>query len=133
MEWPEALDIVVARTKHEHYRQACADGNPHADIWRRRILRMAGEVVAEPAPQPSPSYPPLMQQASNAVHAVGRIASAVIRGNQVLVSKEDRDRRRQICVSCDKYDPVQSRCTQCACFSALKPWLNTEVCPLNKW
>ncbi len=135
MEWPEALETVVARTKHEPYRALCADGQPHADVWRRRMLRMAGQPAPEPTREPAvqPSYPSLATQAVNAVHAVGRIASAVIRHEPIKVSQEDHDHRMGICVTCDQYDPVQERCRSCACYMAVKPWLKTESCPLKKW
>jgi hypothetical protein len=48
MDWTEALDIVIARTKHEPYRTLCAEGHPHAETWRERMVAMA---TGQPLPR----------------------------------------------------------------------------------
>ena len=47
MHWTDALEIIVARTRHERYRVLCADDHPDREAWRIRILAMAAE--PEPA------------------------------------------------------------------------------------
>jgi hypothetical protein len=43
MDWTEALKIVIARTRHEPYRELCADDHPDHCAWRRLMLRLAAE------------------------------------------------------------------------------------------
>ena len=55
MNWQDALEIVVARTKHAPYRQLCSDANTqpapnNRDAYRREMIRQA----AGPAPDPLP-------------------------------------------------------------------------------
>lgn len=60
MTWIEALDLVVARTRHGRYRWLCSDANPNTrqrDAYRRAMLRKAGAPEPPPmaaAPRPSP-------------------------------------------------------------------------------
>jgi hypothetical protein len=41
MDWPEAIEVVIARTKHERYRELCDDTHPDHPAWRRRIIALA--------------------------------------------------------------------------------------------
>ena len=45
--WQECLELVVFRTKHERYRELCADSHPHHLIWRQRVMALAGVEVPE--------------------------------------------------------------------------------------
>jgi hypothetical protein len=98
----------------------------------RHICARSRLGVAQPvAPA---EYPPLMTQASSALSSAGRVLSAVVRGEAVTVSVEEKDRRMAICHACvEWFDPVQNRCRKCACFLAVKPWLKAEQCPIGKW
>lgn len=33
-----------------------------------------------------------------------------------IVSPEVRQQRRELCLTCEKYDPAQDRCTKCGCY-----------------
>lgn len=51
MTYLEALEIVIARTKHERYRWLCSDENldaPQREGYRRQVLMLAGEPHQEP-------------------------------------------------------------------------------------
>jgi hypothetical protein len=50
MTWQQALDEIVSRTRHERYRELCADDWPGHEAWRAEMLRLAGE---------PPTLPPL--------------------------------------------------------------------------
>ena len=55
MTYLEALDIVVARTRHERFRWLCSDANPDAHVregYRALVLKLAGEPVSAPPPTP---------------------------------------------------------------------------------
>ncbi len=48
MTWQDALDLVVARTRHERYRVLCHDKHPDHAIWRARMISQAtGEPIVE--------------------------------------------------------------------------------------
>ncbi len=53
MTWTDAVDIVVARTKHEKYRELCEESRPGHDQWRAVVIAMAVE---------APEYPPVTTQ-----------------------------------------------------------------------
>jgi len=89
-----------------------------------------------PAPIPlaeSLEYPPLFQQARNAVQAVGSVVASIVRGEPVTVSQEEQDRRLAICHTCEFWDAAQGRCSKCGCFGAWKTWLASQQCPIAKW
>jgi hypothetical protein len=41
MSWEADLELVINRTKHERYRQLCADDHPDHEIWRARMIEKA--------------------------------------------------------------------------------------------
>jgi hypothetical protein len=56
----EALDIVIARTRHERYRVLCDDDNPdiqQRDAYRRLVVDMAGQPAPLPPTDPAPLIP----------------------------------------------------------------------------
>lgn len=125
MTWDDALEIAVARTKHERYRDLCADSYPDHEMWRAEMIRQAAE---------EPEYPSLLDQAGNAIGAVARAVGAIVTGQPITVSDEVYDARTATCMACDHYDAAQGRCKACGCLS-LKRWGAQERCPLDppKW
>ncbi len=51
MDWTEALDLFVARTRHERMRFLCSDGNPDHMEYRALVVRLA---MGEPESPPTP-------------------------------------------------------------------------------
>lgn len=52
--WREALEIVVAMTRHERFRWLCSDENPDAASrrgYRARVVRIAAEGLDPPTPE----------------------------------------------------------------------------------
>lgn len=130
MDWRQALDIVVARTKHEPYRALCADDHPEHPSWRARMVEKA---VGEP-PVPA-NYPGLGRQALNLASAAGRIVEAAIKGEPILVPAEVFEARKALCVACPNWDAQQRRCTLCGCKTDAKLRGAQESCPADppKW
>ena len=63
----EAIEVVVARTKHERYRWLCSDENP--DAWSREGYRLLMlELAGAPAPTPTPTPEDLALRAYVAKH-----------------------------------------------------------------
>lgn len=49
------------------------------------------------------------------------------------VSKETKNKRLNICSSCEYYNSIFSQCSQCGCLLEIKTTWATEKCPLDKW
>src|SRR5262245_51666885 len=50
MTWLEAVDVMVARTKHERYYELCGLAHPDHEIWRQEIVRLALNLPPIPDP-----------------------------------------------------------------------------------
>jgi hypothetical protein len=58
MTWQEALEIVVARTKHERYRDLCSDECAMHEAYRALMIRQAiDEPELAPPDQSQPVTP----------------------------------------------------------------------------
>jgi hypothetical protein len=124
MTWEDALEIVVARTKHATYRKLCSDAHPDHEMWRARMIEKAtGEA---PTPQ---AYPSLFTQATNLAGAAGRFVASGF----AMVDQAEFDRRRGICEVCPNLDRERDRCRVCSCYLAVKPWGKAERCPEGRW
>ena len=51
---------------------------------------------------------------------------------ELLVSKEIREQRVELCKSCDNLNNVQI-CDLCGCIMPVKTWLKFSECPDKKW
>lgn len=78
-------------------------------------------------------YPSFMTMAKNAVVAAASVVDSIVHGEAVTVPQEEQDRRLAICKSCEKFDPVQERCTLCGCYGKWKTWIASQKCPIGKW
>ena len=77
----------------------------------------------------TPSYPPILEQAGNAIKAAaGFIASGFTTANE-----EEQERRLEICHSCPEFDGTQGRCRKCGCLGTWKVRIASQQCPLGKW
>lgn len=85
--------------------------------------------------------PGVVQLASNATQAAGRVLSAAVSGSGVKVSQQESERRLAICKFCTEAvqhkDTEYLRCSKCGCWLNgkffAKASLKTEDCPLGKW
>jgi hypothetical protein len=82
---------------------------------------------------PTPTYPPLLDQAGNFAGAVGRAVAAAVRGEPVKVPADVLEGRKATCRACPRFDAAAGRCTLCGCYTAVKLTLATEACPEGKW
>jgi hypothetical protein len=44
-----------------------------------------------------------------------------------------KEKRLEICNSCERYDKDQKRCRECGCFMEYKAFMPYTSCPLDKW
>lgn len=78
--------------------------------------------------------PSVLQQASNAAVALGRVVAAVATGKPLMRSESERQEiQAKHCVPCRHYDAKQKRCTLCGCWVRWKARLATEHCPVGLW
>jgi hypothetical protein len=121
MNWSEALELVVAKTKHSRYRALVASDHPDHEYWRRRIVELATGVI---------DYPPLATQVTNALKA----GLAFVASGFKLTDQAEHDRRLSICrAPCEFWDREQGRCRACGCVDEWKAWVETQKCPKGFW
>jgi hypothetical protein len=122
----EILEAVVAKTGNPTFRELLDRNGPRYQpgYWQtaRRILGLE-----------EPVYPPLAAQVAGVVKAAASTIAAAATGAQVLRSAEDQAACLALCEACDRWEPKDKRCLECACYGALKTRLATQHCPLDKW
>ncbi len=57
----------------------------------------------------------------------------LINPNSEFVDEETREKRYEICKSCDQLISLTAQCKECGCFMRLKTKLKPATCPLGKW
>ena len=86
--------------------------------------------------------PPASQQIRDLATTHWRSLKAFIKGEQVITTQEEAERRWEICKGCPflKYDETNpdtnkkdGRCTHCACFMNVKVHYASAECPIGKW
>lgn len=80
-------------------------------------------------------YPSIGQQAKNLANFSWELIQYIQnnRDNVLFVSDEVYKERVTICKSCDKYDELENRCTECGCYVPGKAKIILDSCPLKKW
>jgi hypothetical protein len=82
------------------------------------------------------ALPGIGQMVRNAAGAAGRALMAAVKGDEVLCSDEETERRTAICRECEFYRPSDTRCSKCGCSTdkwVRKTRFATEHCPVAKW
>jgi hypothetical protein len=142
--WEDALEIVVAKTKHEKFRALAAEAHPHHEATRQQLLAMADPTKYTYAFHPPQTYnselPPSKlgaadypSRATMAVNLAKSMGSAVFgwaTGKGLTVDQSEVEWRLAICFQCPKFDQAQRRCTICGCWTNLKNRLVSSHCPL---
>ena len=86
--------------------------------------------------------PPTSQMVRNIATEHWRSLKAFIKGEQVITTTEEAERRWQICKGCEflLYDQTNpdtnkkdGRCSHCACFMNVKVHYAVAECPVGKW
>jgi hypothetical protein len=115
----EALDIVVSRTGHQHFRVLCREDNPDTwqrDGYRRKVLQLAEGGLAS-----------LIQKAASLTVAM---VEATASGFEP-VPEAEAERRQGICDACEYHEARDNTCKSCGCYLAIKTKLAVWRCPLN--
>jgi hypothetical protein len=51
----------------------------------------------------------------------------------MILPKEEREKRLEICRKCEHFKPDSSRCGVCGCFMKIKTALAVADCPKSYW
>jgi hypothetical protein len=51
----------------------------------------------------------------------------------IFVTKQEYNKRLDICKSCEDFNHTLSRCKKCRCFMIFKCGLSEAECPVGKW
>lgn len=137
----EALEEVLRRTRHRRFSELLDPSHPdHNPRYWLVVRRMAGQAEAAPPAPPRDlsrgidarekrPYPSVASMAGNAARAAVEFAAAGFG----TVDQAERERRLDICRSCQEYDARQGRCRKCGCGMSLKARLASSKCPIGKW
>jgi len=63
----------------------------------------------------------------------GVTAFDMLNPNTQRASKEDVQKRLDICQSCPELIKLTTQCKKCGCFMKFKTTLQAATCPLSKW
>ena len=86
--------------------------------------------------------PPASQMIRNIATDHWRSLKAFVKGEQVITTQEEAERRWEICKGCkfllyDQTNPdtnkKDGRCSHCACFMNVKVHYAVAECPIGKW
>ena len=79
-------------------------------------------------------YPPWWKQLKNvSEYGLKLMHHAVTHGMEIYADEEVIEKRKGICLGCEKYDPEQIRCKACGCWLEKKWKLALDECELEKW
>ncbi len=105
--------------------------NMNSDYLNRRLQET--KIKNLQSSNKSGSMPSYVQMARNAGSSLLRNSISVVQGNDLRLSKEEAERRQNICNSCPFFEKSSSRCGKCGCYLAVKTYLKAEHCPVGKW
>jgi hypothetical protein len=75
--------------------------------------------------------PSLAQMGKNLLQTASDVAKSVVAGESITEDSEAAKARLAICEQCEFY--VNSRCTKCGCYMAVKTHVKAANCPVGKW
>lgn len=130
MNWEQALDVVVEKTKQDKNRllSLCEESNPNYLRNRSNLIVKAERLLEYDKDR---SLPSLVDQAKNFAGAMVDYAKDGFKN----VSQDEYDNRLSICGSCELFRHSDKRCSHpsCGCFMEKKSWLRSAKCPIGKW
>ena len=79
----------------------------------------------------SKKMPSIAQMGKNLLQTATDVAKSVVAGEPVTEDSETAKNRLAICEKCEFY--VNTRCTKCGCYMAVKTHVKAANCPVGKW
>jgi len=71
----------------------------------------------------------LAEKAKQAKEATGDYLENI----NLKVADDIREKRLNICKSCDEFHKSTEFCRVCGCYMPAKTWIASQSCPLKKW
>jgi hypothetical protein len=99
--------------------------NPQWSVVYHTLMQY-GLTVLSCSAEDKPKLPPLKEQATNLLSAIGRFVS-----KPQFVDKATYEERLNVCALCPHRN--DARCSVCGCFIEGKAAPKTETCPLGMW
>jgi hypothetical protein len=75
--------------------------------------------------------PSITDMGKNLVQTAVDSVKSVIQGEGFSITEDQASVRLSICEGCEFY--VNTRCTKCGCYMAVKTHLKAATCPVGKW
>lgn len=129
----------VQKTPHMH--KLCGNHQGYFELWEnckgpgQDQVECEKEKTVEPEKEQVKKedkviqYPSKLQMAKNlAKSTVKHIAN----GRQ-MVTKEEQEKRLEICGGCEYFDEKANRCKDCGCMLSVKTKWASSTCPQGKW
>ena len=120
--------LLTSRIKHGEGKKVCIVDTEGKDHWFDHQLH--------PTAPGKRKYPSVAKQVMNVSAAAVKAFNNFSATGRVNVNEEERERRLDICRTCEKFDAAKTRCTLCGCNMPLKTRLLSSTCPHpegDKW
>lgn len=92
---------------------------------------MTDQICPDPNCLDEKELPSALEMAKNLLSDGTKIIGNALKGNDTLVSEQERVDRWSICQGCEYL--LKDRCSQCGCFMKVKVAFKTSKCPIDKW
>jgi len=105
--------------------------------WGKVLITENGwkEVVEMPTLNINPpqvEYPKKIEQIKNFLKSSKEELTSIYNGTESLTEKE-KEKRLEICRSCNFFDQRSNRCKKCGCYMPIKTTWRSQKCPIGKW
>ncbi len=81
---------------------------------------------------PEEQMPKLTEMIQNFGKAVAQESLAFLK-SKPNVTNEEKDKRFEICKSCEFFVTQSQRCMKCGCYMPIKTGWRSQKCPIGKW
>jgi hypothetical protein len=78
-------------------------------------------------------YPDFWEQMKGFAEFTGKQVKQASTGNSLIVDEETKEKRWEICNSCDFLDKNKNRCRKCGCYMNIKIQFKDVQCPIKLW
>ena len=78
------------------------------------------------------TMPSIVKMVSNLAVSSVQELSSILHGNEA-VSKKEKNKRLEICKSCEFFVPSSQKCMKCGCYMPIKTAWRSQKCPIGKW
>lgn len=95
------------------------------------IKQIMEDIRRQQLNQINQQMPSITDMGKNLVQTAVDSVKSVIQGEGFSITEDQAATRLSICEGCEFY--VNTRCTKCGCYMAVKTHLKAATCPVGKW